>query len=146
MGRKPKPSDELPTHYLQWYDKDGKPDGVWRVRILNPQGNSKKDGIRSFTVIPDPNRHGGLHLIANVPEERLHLIVPSPRIARMLVDRYELHVRKVRGKKCYMLYWRQAALEKSPFRWSIEDMLEVDLATLNDETRLCKAIEDALRH
>ncbi len=70
-----KPLDELPTHYLQWHDKDGKPRRVWRVRLLNSHGYTRQDGKRYFHVIPDPNKHGGLHLISNVPEERLRLIV-----------------------------------------------------------------------
>lgn len=145
LGMARKPTNELPTHYLQWHDKDGKPDGVWRVRLLNPRGHTLQDDKRYFHVIPDPNKHSGLDIISHVPEERLRLIVPSPAIARMLVDRYQLYVRKERGKEKYMLYRREKAMEGAPFRWSIEDVLEVDLPTLADETKLCEAVEYALR-
>lgn len=143
MGRKP--IDELPTHYLQWYDKNGKPDGVWRVRLLNPHGHTGPGGKRYFHVIPDPNKHSGLHIISNVPQERLRLIVPRPSIARMLIDRYQLYIRKERGKEKYVLYWRKKAIEGAPCRWSIEDVLDVDPSTLNDEAKLCEAVEYALR-
>ena len=140
-----KPIDELPTHYLQWHDKDGKPNGVWRVRLLNSHGYTKQDGKRYFHIILDPNKHGGLHLVSDVPEERLRLIVPPPSIARMLVDRYQLYVRKERGKQKYILYWRKKVIEGTPFKWSIEDVLDVDPSTLSDETKLCEAVEYALR-
>ncbi len=140
-----KPIDELPTHYLQWHDKDGKPNGVWRVRLLNTRGYTRQDGKRYFHVIPDPNKHSGLHLIPDVPEERLSLIVPQPSIARLLVDRYQLYVRKERGKQKYTLYWRKKAIEGASFQWSIEDVLDVDPSLLADETKLCEAVEYALR-
>src|SRR5579885_3387523 len=101
-----KPEDELPTHYLQWQTADGKPLATWSVRLLNPDGMLKRDGKRYFTAVVDPQKHAGLNLIANVPEDRLRLIVPQPSIARMLRDRYGLYARKVRGKEQYVLYWR----------------------------------------
>lgn len=139
-----KPENELPTHYLQWQTEEGKPLAAWRVRLLNP-GYTLDDGKRYVTAIVDPQQHPGMHLITNVPEERLHPIVPSPAIARMLRDRYGVHVRKVRGKEAYLLFWRQAATEGAPFKWSVEDLMEVDLATILDEQRLRAAVEDALR-
>lgn len=137
--------DELPTHYLQWYDKAGKRSGVWRVRLLNSRGHTKQDGKRYFTVIADPHRHAGLHMIPNVPEERLRLIVPQPAITRMLADRYQLYVRKEPGTKNYILYWRKEAIPRSPCTGSIEDVLMVNSSTLADEAKLCAAVEDALR-
>ena len=141
MGRKPKPSDELPTHYLKWRDKNGKQSGVWRVRLMNPHGYTDKDGKRFFTVLPDPNMHRGVDTISDVPEERLLPIVPLPRIARMLERRYELYVRKQRGRERYMLYWRRAACEDAPFQWSHEDLLEVEQTLLCDEAKLREVIE-----
>lgn len=140
-----KPIDELPTHYLQWYDKNGKPNAVWRVRLLNIHGYTKQDGKRYFAVIPDPNKHRGLHLIPDVPEELLHLIVPSPAVVRMLRDRYQLYLRKERGKEKYILYRREKAIEGAPCKWSIEDVLDVDASLLADEAKLCEAVEYALR-
>lgn len=136
--------NELPTHYLQWY-KNGKPDGVWRVRLLNACGYTKPDGKHYFTVILDPHAHPGLHLLPDVAEDRLRPIVPSPAVARMLFDRYGLHIRKERYKEQYWLYYREKAIEGAPFRWSIEDVLSVDLATLHDEKKLCQAVDYALR-
>lgn len=140
-----KPESELPTHYLQWQTEDGKPLGVWRIRLLNPDGMLKQDGKCSFTAVVDPRKHPGMHLITNVPEDRLRPIVPPPSIARMLRDRYGVHARKVRGKEAYLLFWRQAANEDAPSRGSQEDLMEVDQATILDEQRLRAAVEDALR-
>lgn len=140
-----KPENELPTHSLQWQTEDGKPLAAWRVRLLNRDGTLKQEGKRFFTAIVDPQQHPGMHLIANVPEDRLRPIIPQPSIARMLCDRYGMHARKVRGKEAYVLSWRQAANEDAPSRWSKEDMLVVDLATMLDEQRLRAAVEAALR-